>query len=102
MLFVLTCKIFSLNYCSCKNLGIIDFQNNVKHCQVFFNTECDNICLIGYPKDTLHEARLPSGHDMFRKFVYYHRTPKQAISDSAINVHEQLVPFWLKSRLPIQ
>lgn len=45
---------------------------------------------------------LPSGLDVMRNFVYYHRTMKQAIGDSALHFHEQLVPFWIKSRLPIQ
>ena len=62
----------------------------------------DKVWLIGYPKETLSGARLPSGHDVMRNFVYYHRTPKLTISDSALHVYEQLVPFWLKSRLPIK
>jgi hypothetical protein len=60
----------------------------------------DNVCLIGYPLEHLTGARLPSGRDVMRNFIFYHKSQKLTINDSAQHVYEQLQPFWLKSHLP--
>ena len=57
--------------------------------------------LIRHPCETVTGARLPSGHDVMKNFAYYHRVLKLTISTSATKVYDQLVVFWLKSRLPI-
>ncbi|CAH0562945.1 unnamed protein product [Brassicogethes aeneus] len=62
----------------------------------------DNIWLIGHANEIISGARLPSGRDVMRNFVFYHRSQKLTIRDSAELVHNQLVPFWIKSRLPIR
>ena len=62
----------------------------------------DNVWLIGYPSETISGARLPSGRDVMRNFVYFLRSEKLPISESALKVHNYLVPFWEKSRLPIR
>jgi len=61
---------------------------------------CDNVLLIGYPLEHLTGARLPSGRDVMRNFVFYHLTLKKTVKESAQLVYDQLMPFWLKSRLP--
>lgn len=58
--------------------------------------------LIGHPSETIAGARLPSGRDVMKNFVFYHRIKKQTLSDSARQVHDHLLPFWIKSRLPIR
>lgn len=58
--------------------------------------------LIGHPRDNITGARLPSGRDVMRNFVYYHRHQKMTIAKSAQQVYDQLLPFWIKSRLPIR
>ena len=35
-----------------------------------------------------------------RNFVFYHLTLKKAITDSAQQVYDQLMQFWLRSLLP--
>jgi len=62
----------------------------------------DKIWMIGHPCETLTGARLPSGRDVMRNFVYYHRLKKLTIADSVCKIYEQLLPFWLKSRLPVR
>ena len=62
----------------------------------------NNIWLIGFPKETISGARLPSGHDVMKNFVFYHRVQKLNINKAAQQVHEQLLPFWVKSRLPVR
>jgi len=62
----------------------------------------DYIWLIGYPSETLTGARLPSGRDVMRNFCYFHRKKKLTIAESAREVHDQLLPFWTKSRLPVR
>ena len=62
----------------------------------------DNVWLIGHPCETITGARLPSGRDVMTNFVYYLRSHKLSVSESALQVHDQLVPFWEKSRLPIR
>ena len=60
----------------------------------------DHIWLIGYPTETLTGARLPSGHDVIRNFMHYHHSQKLTVSESAKHVYDQLMPSWIKSRLP--
>ena len=62
----------------------------------------DIIWLIGHPCELITGARLPSGREVMKNFVYYHRVKKQTLSNSAKSVCDQLVPFWMKSRLPIR
>jgi hypothetical protein len=62
----------------------------------------DNVWLIGHPTDILLGARLPSGRDVLQNFVYYHITKKMTVTDSAHEVHDQLVPFWAKSHLSVR
>lgn len=62
----------------------------------------DIIWLIGHPSGTITGARLPSGLDVMQNFVYYHRKQKLTVADSAQHVYDQLMPFWLKSRLPVR
>lgn len=61
----------------------------------------DTVWLLGFPCENISGARLPSGLDVMRNFLFYHRTRKLSISKSAKCVYDQLVPFWVKSRLPI-
>ena len=42
------------------------------------------------------------GMDVMQHFVYYHRKQKLTVADSAQHVYDQLMPFWLKSRLPVR
>jgi hypothetical protein len=60
------------------------------------------VWLIGYPKDTITGARLPSGRDVMRNFIHHLRVSKLSIAESSQNVYDQLVQFWMKSRLPIR
>ena len=62
----------------------------------------DNIFLIGHPCDTISGARLPSGRDVMRNFIFYHRSEKLSINESANCVYDQLLPFWNKCRLPVR
>ena len=62
----------------------------------------NNIWLIGFPKETISGARLPSGLDVMKNCVYYHRQQKLNINTAAQQVHDQLLPFWVKSRLPVR
>src|ERR1700759_2132990 len=62
----------------------------------------NSIWLIGYPCQTITGARLPSGRDVMRNFIFFHRLSKLTIADSARQVHEQLITFWTKSRLPVR
>jgi hypothetical protein len=59
-----------------------------------------HVLLIGHPVEQLTGARLPSGRDVMQNFVHYHLSLKCTINDSAQQVYEQLLPFWLKSNLP--
>src|SRR6188768_3459190 len=61
----------------------------------------DKVWLLGFPCERITGARLPSGLDVMRNFLFYHRTRKLTISESAKCVHDQLVPFWMKSRIPM-
>ena len=63
---------------------------------------CNKDWLIVYPLATIFGARLPSGRDVMRNFSFYHRVQKLTIVDSAKQVYTNLVPFWIKSRLPIR
>ena len=36
----------------------------------------DNVWLIGYPSETISGARLPSGRDVMRNFVYFLQSEK--------------------------
>ena len=58
--------------------------------------------LIGQPCEKITGARLPSGRDIIRNFVFFHRLKKMTVADSARQVHDQLMPFWTKSRLPVR
>lgn len=60
----------------------------------------NSIWLIGYPSETISGARLPSGGDIMRNFIFYHTKEKLTIADSASKVYNNLLPFWVKSRLP--
>ena len=60
---------------------------------------CDNIWLIGYPFETMSGTRLPLGKDVMRNFMFYHQTNKLTIADSAKNVYENLMLFWMKSEI---
>lgn len=60
------------------------------------------VWLIGYPAESITGSRLPSGRDVITNFIYSHRTKKLTISDSAILVYNNIVPFWEKSRLPMR
>lgn len=60
------------------------------------------VWLIGYPTESITGSRLPSGRDVMANFIYFHRTRKLSISDSAVLVYNNIVPFWEKSRLPIR
>lgn len=60
----------------------------------------DSIWLIGYPLTEITGSRLPSGLDVMRNFVYYHRHQKLTIKESAEEVYGQVMTFWSKSRLP--
>ena len=60
----------------------------------------DLVFLIGHPKENLNGARLPSGRDVMQNFIFYQRSLKHTINDSAQQVYEQLLPFWIKSALP--
>ena len=62
----------------------------------------DIVWLIGHPKETIAGARLPSARDVMRNFVHFHRKQKLTIAESAQLVHDQLLPFWDKSRLPVR
>ena len=62
----------------------------------------DNIWLIGYSSETISGACLPSGKDALRNFMFYHQTNKLTIADSAKNVYENLMLFWLKSGIPVR
>src|SRR5688572_26379724 len=59
-----------------------------------------NIWLIGHPCNVISGPRLPSGRDVMRNFIYFHRKQKLRIDDSAKRVLDNLLPFWIKSRLP--
>ena len=60
----------------------------------------EKVWLIGYPLETIMGARLPSGHDVMRNFVFYHRSKKLTINASTQEVFAQVMPFWEKSRIP--
>lgn len=60
----------------------------------------DNVWLIGFPDESLCGARLPSGRDVMQNFAHYHSKLKMTNNESASKVYDQLIPFWLKSRLP--
>lgn len=60
----------------------------------------DIVLLIGHPLEQLTGARLPSGRDVMRNFIYYQRSLKYTINDSSQKVYEQLIPFWIRSGLP--
>ena len=62
----------------------------------------DNIWLLGHPCDILRGARLPSGREVLKNLMYYHRKQKMTISASAQRVYDNLMLFWLKSRLPVR
>src|ERR1043165_3945820 len=62
----------------------------------------DNTWLIGHPIEIITGAHLPSGRDVMKNFLYYHRLNKLTIDESARHVYEQLLPFWLKSRIPVR
>lgn len=60
----------------------------------------EKVWLIGYPLETIMGARLPSGRDVMRNFVFYHRSKKLTINASTQEVFAQVMPFWEKSRIP--
>src|SRR6476469_1228532 len=62
----------------------------------------DFVWLIGHPCEIITGARLPSGRDVMKNFIFYHRKHNLTIADSAQRVYDQLLPFWLKSRLPVR
>jgi hypothetical protein len=62
----------------------------------------DIVWLIGHPCDMITGARLPSGRDIMRNFVYYHRQQKLTVAENAQRVFDKLLPFWMKSRLPVR
>ena len=47
---------------------------------------CDNVLLIGYPLEHLTGARLPSGRDVMRNFVFYHLTLKKTVKASTASL----------------
>jgi len=51
----------------------------------------NKVWLIGFPLSSITGARLPSGRDVMRNFVYYHRLGKLTISDSANKVFVQVM-----------
>ena len=61
-----------------------------------------NIWLIGHPTQIITGARLPSGRDVMKNFAHHHRICKLTIAESSKRVYDLLLPFWLKSRLPIR
>ncbi|KAK0063979.1 hypothetical protein Bpfe_006664 [Biomphalaria pfeifferi] len=60
------------------------------------------VWLIGYPKEAILGARLPSGCDAMRTFFVYHKSSKMTVGESARLTFEAVQSFWLKSRLPIR
>ncbi|KAK0066099.1 hypothetical protein Bpfe_004220 [Biomphalaria pfeifferi] len=60
------------------------------------------VWLIGYPKEAILGARLPSGRDAMRTFFFYHKSSKMTVGESARLTFEAVQSFWLKSRLPIR
>lgn len=62
----------------------------------------DNVWLIGFPREQITGARLPSGRDIMTNFIFYHKSEKMTIRDSACQVYEQVIPFWEKARLPVR
>lgn len=62
----------------------------------------DSIWLIGHPSETITGARLPAGRDVMQNFIFFHCVKKLPVADSARQVHDQLMPFWTKSRLPVR
>lgn len=58
--------------------------------------------MIGYPCETITGARLPSGRDVMKNFIHYHRKMKLTVSQCAHQVYDVLLPFWNKSRLPVR
>ena len=62
----------------------------------------DDVWLIGFPMELICGARLPSGRDVMRNFVHFHRSEKMTVRESACKVFEQVAVFWQKSRLPIR
>ncbi|KAK0046045.1 hypothetical protein Bpfe_024506 [Biomphalaria pfeifferi] len=60
------------------------------------------VWLIGYPKEAILNARLPSGRDAMRTFFFYHKSSKMTVGESARLTFEAVQSFWLKSRLPIR
>lgn len=62
----------------------------------------DEVWLVGHPCDQITGARLPSGRDVLLNFMYFHRAQNLDIHHSAILTYDQLVPFWMKVRLPVR
>lgn len=60
------------------------------------------VWLFGYPTESITGSRLPSGRDVLTNYIYFHHTKKLSISDSAVVVRSDILPFSEKSRLPIK
>ena len=68
----------------------------------FISRKNSYVWLIGYPKEAILGARLPSGRDAMRTFFFYHKSRKMTVGESARLAFEAVESFWLKSRLPIK
>ena len=56
--------------------------------------------LIGDPLQNILGAKLPSGRDVMRNLVHYHRMKNVNIQDAANRVYTQIIPMWVKARIP--
>ena len=92
----------SVRYSLLRKVYRSHLAHNMAHTAIssYLTRSSDDMFLIGHPLEHLTGARLPSGRDVMRNFVFYHLTLKKTIKDSAQQVYAQLMPFWLKSHLP--
>ena len=59
-----------------------------------------HVWLIGDPLENIIGAKLPSGRDVMRNLVHYHRVKNVNIQDAANRVYTQIIPIWEKARIP--
>ena len=59
-----------------------------------------HVWLIGDPLENILGTKLPSGRDVMRNLVHYHRVKNVNIQDAANRVYTQIIPMWEKARIP--
>ena len=60
-----------------------------------------HVWFIGDPLENILGAKLPSGRDVMRNLVHYHRVKNVNIQDAANRVYTQIkIPMWEKARIP--